>query len=1240
MSHILFEALDSNPIDLDGILSADRQEVQRYLRAQDVTFISKLHRAFGAESSLERAAMCRLLRRSLEAESDIETLMDCHFEMWLVRSLEIGANRDIGVRSDAMDETSAWERKQAFRCIARIFDVCPRLFGAALTKSLIAVASQREDRLRALAVELLRNVLLSNPQLVAECDGTKLLFDAVVDPSLAFLAEPLMLSLLSVLNRSESRLSLRPFHDVQSLLAPFTDIDFKFTADQAEVWAASRQALVLMLRSWAGIVILSSDSHGLSSVLRLLKDHAVDSELQFAVLDLVVDSLHPVFKAFRRDLPKAQSPHEQHDTLQRGHYGIVAEQTYAAVLCSAFIHCGLVEGLTFLGVRGEDSGETSLRSRAIDILANFLVVVARIFPEDSSVEFLSMPEVLEVVSGGSFGSERDRRRASSNAQMMLVTLATSLSSENVKGSGWAESPDGPDLYAATKALVWESGEQHDSSMTYDAATLRDIKPTIDRKIFLSQMEYSQVNSTKEWRHWKWDVIRQLLEETLTQQEHFVDALKNHKWIKRVCGFFRCDAEKERDKAFFAALPWEIKHMTKLDCARLLFTILLKTYEGKQYLQTDRRGSLFPEILREIEKVVQCRPSVFDEKTCSVTMAREFITLLGYVSTLPFGRDFIEPLLEKKKKSLEQLGKKHECDFLGRLLLLNFDFTIPEWTFPRDLVSTWLNGGASRFLRLCINSTIRDLIRETPARLLHPDLLDWAIHVLDVQFVYHDLAVVEGAVETMMEAVSDPEFLAFFVDKFPFEKLGNGGIRPLTNPSLEEKLRMLKVKLSATKTGFEKLQRMGWVNEAVSRWQEIDERNYGRKVEASFSKILGLRPDIPHNLRTIPLQRPHGGCINEEVQFNHGEVAAVDRVPWSIILRLRKAGSGSDTPISTKVTVHRVDTDSEGQILFRVRGTVLGEGKMPEGRNLEHSDTVAAALFLGSYEVNPDGSLRNLGDVDQRDSKKNNYVDSAPQLVKHMESDARNWVSCHPMDREHIQLSSFANGQSATVSPAESQTLWRFSSMEGSKKGIKTLEAVEFVVSAPTLSTQFHAHRLHLYGELARTAEGCAFLGKRAVISSLVEQCGDASCPAVRRFDSLLGLGQIGASETGFGYLLTEKSDIMEALIELAVDDDDLSIRGAAFCALGLWSHSISARDHLQRNKWSCTGDPLLSISLPRKYSSIFNLSAHRFVDAPKEDVSVPKEKITNSEEREIVDLLEKLACSIYQKDAKDAMQRY
>ena len=134
MSHILFEALDSNPIDLDGILSADRQEVQRYLRAQDVTFISKLHRAFGAESSLERAAMCRLLRRSLEAESDIETLMDCHFEMWLVRSLEIGANRDIGVRSDAMDETSAWERKQAFRCIARIFDVCPRLFGAALTK--------------------------------------------------------------------------------------------------------------------------------------------------------------------------------------------------------------------------------------------------------------------------------------------------------------------------------------------------------------------------------------------------------------------------------------------------------------------------------------------------------------------------------------------------------------------------------------------------------------------------------------------------------------------------------------------------------------------------------------------------------------------------------------------------------------------------------------------------------------------------------------------------------------------------------------------------------------------------------------------------------------------------------------------------------------------------------------------------------------------------------------------------
>lgn len=64
---------------------------------------------------------------------------------------------------------------------------------------------------------------------------------------------------------------------------------------------------------------------------------------------------------------------------------------------------------------------------------------------------------------------------------------------------------------------------------------------------------------------------------------------------------------------------------------------------------------------------------------------------------------------------------------------------------------------------------------------------------------------------------------------------------------------------------------------------------------------------------------------------------------------------------------------------------------------------------------------------------------------------------------------------------------------------------------------------------------------------------------------------------------------------------------------------------------------MLSISLPEQYSSMFNLSADRGLGAPKEGSTTPTGQLTNDVEREIVSLLDKLACSIYQKEAKESI---
>ena len=118
----------------------------------------------------------------------------------------------------------------------------------------------------------------------------------------------------------------------------------------------------------------------------------------------------------------------------------------------------------------------------------------------------------------------------------------------------------------------------------------------------------------------------------------MEGLRNHKFIRRLCGFYRCDLTE--GKAFFAALSWQHSNMRYLRCACQLFTHLLHCEEGLHYLNSDRRGLVFQNLVKEIVKLVngkikrssswslESQTLIFDTRTCRETMAREFISLLG------------------------------------------------------------------------------------------------------------------------------------------------------------------------------------------------------------------------------------------------------------------------------------------------------------------------------------------------------------------------------------------------------------------------------------------------------------------------------------------------------------------------------------------------------------------------------------------------------------------------------------
>jgi rapamycin-insensitive companion of mTOR len=51
----------------------------------------------------------------------------------------------------------------------------------------------------------------------------------------------------------------RPGLDVQSLLSAFTDLDWPAGVERLHRWYASKGAVVALMRSWTGVILLTSD---------------------------------------------------------------------------------------------------------------------------------------------------------------------------------------------------------------------------------------------------------------------------------------------------------------------------------------------------------------------------------------------------------------------------------------------------------------------------------------------------------------------------------------------------------------------------------------------------------------------------------------------------------------------------------------------------------------------------------------------------------------------------------------------------------------------------------------------------------------------------------------------------------------------------------------------------------------------------------------------------------------------
>ncbi|GMF41924.1 unnamed protein product [Phytophthora fragariaefolia] len=305
-----------------------------------------------------------------------------------------------------------------------------------LVASLTAIAGHKDDNMRRVCLETLRELALLNIEVVAEANGTKILVDAILEPSFQDLADSLLMTLLLILNEPSTRKFIEPFVDSQVLLAPFTDTDLPAGNERRQRWMASRNAIVTMMRSWTGMVILTSNPQGLQSLIQLLV-RPVGEDVQKAVLSTICEIFYKKtsFDKSATDaadapaLPVSLSSAEQlplavnHNLLDN----------YTVIILLAMIHCGILEALVTLGT----GPSRALAEPAIDLLADILRMASRLLPDQHCASLLALPRLvsstsLTTTTTMSLGDhaksllERLQREKSIRASEMLGELANAV----------------------------------------------------------------------------------------------------------------------------------------------------------------------------------------------------------------------------------------------------------------------------------------------------------------------------------------------------------------------------------------------------------------------------------------------------------------------------------------------------------------------------------------------------------------------------------------------------------------------------------------------------------------------------------------------------------------------------------------------------------------------------------------------------------------------------------------------
>lgn len=708
---------------------------------------------------------------------------------------------------------------------------------------------------------------------------------------------------------------------------------------------------------------------------------------------------------------------------------------YAGLICCAFLHVKLFDSLCILCTHGD----TFISTKSKLLLVDLMGVVAKIFPEDTCCQIMTTPSLIQYAA--SIASLKAPDTAHKSFELIIAlanafsvsklydtnfrsagdfrsfsissfggpsnSTSSTILSRSYRSSRVSLTPNGTtnNRRASTKVVTQPSmllssialdmvhtsctaGKMMGDSNGTKAELIHEMKlflsSDVDKNALSYRTEITKVLNSKEGKEpfkWDWPTIIDIIDFLSQHHDRLGDVIKT-KFIRRICGFYRCSLE---EKGYFVNMEWEPTKLHYLECSCILYSLLVDTPLGLSFLESDRRGALFHEMINQFDQLIQSEVTVinginslsknvlfnkpnnvFKLFSMNKTMAREYFCLLGRLASSQTGRTYLETtsiLIQ-----ICNFGVNKVLDYVSRVAITSLCFTDCGY-MSKNLIQIWTKQDITS-KNLCIYCyTLLDCLLRCRTK----EFSEWCLNlIIDLLVLkkktFNDTYIIKY-LETLCQ---DRIYLKSIVIRDELD---------ITLPVLENVL----VRYFAINEGFISINNRNLVNKYITSWKEKKTYEYVDNIEKNLVKALNgthLCKRISSNISPISIQcltfSNHPSANNGDLYPDGGvDVEGLLRIPWNIEV---KVASSSNSNASSDGGEHiKLDTyldcsnlhqnyntcnaDSEyNEVicdytrLVKVRAIVMDSRGLPSSFPLMNDRTLMTSLFVGVCPVTKDGRV--------------------------------------------------------------------------------------------------------------------------------------------------------------------------------------------------------------------------------------------------------------------------------------------